>query len=205
MKLFAFLACMAGTAFGQTNIYGVNGGSQNTVEGESAVVNGGLNNVAGQSYSVVAGGNKNKVYAKYGSALGGSNNRAFGKFSATAGSSMGLVNGRKSFIMGYNATNKADHSAVFSFNGQSCDIDDEEDNTIKFCSDDFQINGVSLLSLYSRRLEMDTEASKLDIVEAQVQAKEAELAEFEKKMYAILAEREELIASNAALIASKKL
>jgi hypothetical protein len=203
MKLFAFLACMAGTAVGQTIIYGVNGGSQNTVEGDYAVVNGGLNNVAGQSYSAVAGGNKNKVYARYGSAVGGSNNRAFGKFSATAGSSMGLVNGRKSLIMGYNATNKGDHSAVFSFNGESCDVGN--DNTIKFCSDDLQINGVSLKSLYSRRLEMDMEAVKLDIVEAQVQAKEAELAKFEKQMYAILAEREELIAANAALIASKKL
>ena len=149
------------------------------------------------------------MYAKYAAVLGGSGNRAYGRFSVVVGSSLSLVNGRKSVAVGYNATVRGDHSAGFSFNGVGCDIDMEAENTIRMCADDITYNGVSLTdtldSFIARRdlEETDDETTKLDELEAFVEAKEAELEAFETKMEILLTQRAQLIARNNMLLLAK--
>ena len=149
------------------------------------------------------------MYAKYGSALGGSSNKAFGRFSVSAGSSTGMVNGRKSLIMGYNATVRSDHSASLSFNSVGCDVPVNTENTVRLCADDITYNGQSLLEFaksFARHrnlaaLEGDDFQTEIEKLEEIVENKEAELAAFTTKMSVLLEARDQQIAHNAALIA----
>lgn len=211
MKVVAALVCMSAAAVSSqptySGIVGVIGGHGNTASGDGAVVVGGSSNAATQDYTSVAGGSKNKAYAKYSAVLGGLSNVAVGKFSVVAGSSQSLANGRKTLAMGYNATIHGDHSAALSFNGQGCEIPDTEENTIKMCADDLTYNGVSLMDVSTtinrRSLSEDADVYKLQEMESLIEAKEAEFAAWDAKMTAILAERDQLIARNAQLIAEK--
>ena len=57
--------------------------------------------------------------------------------------------------MGYYAVAKGDNSAAFGFNGDDCVVN--ENNAIKFCVDEFRVNGADLVAELagSRRLLKD--------------------------------------------------
>ena len=138
----------------------------------------------------VQGGYYNKVKGRFGTVLGGTHNQALG---------------RHSLAVGYYAVASGDNSAAFGFSGSDCVVTDE--SAVKFCVDEFLVNGKDLVAQVeaSRRrlsqgssgsaVEAATTAARLEGLKTLVALQQEELAELSgvrEEQTALLAEVEAL-------------